>query len=176
MNSHINEWLPSYYDGELSGSQLKQVEDHLAICPDCQAELDRYRDLSTLLEEYPSAEPISSPARFAAQVGLQLPRKPIEPAWRGLMRAGWQATPLFLFLTWASIQALFIVSGLLNWALFFGAGGELINTLPSLGQSSLFSSFSLNIALSAFLGILYVSWIASWYARRVYKGSGDQTE
>ena len=31
MSKHVSEWLNAYHDGELHGSQLHQVEAHLAV-------------------------------------------------------------------------------------------------------------------------------------------------
>ena len=48
---HINHLLDEYYDGELSPARRRQVEAHLAQCPDCRAELEQMRQLSALLNE-----------------------------------------------------------------------------------------------------------------------------
>ena len=36
MSNHVSEWLNAYFDGELTGKLLHQVEDHLAECEACQ--------------------------------------------------------------------------------------------------------------------------------------------
>ena len=56
MSNHVIEWLSAYLDGELKGKQLHQVEEHLAECEACQAELDSLQGLSSLLQEVPEAE------------------------------------------------------------------------------------------------------------------------
>ena len=53
MSNHVTEWLSAYLDGELKGRQLQQVEEHLAECEACQAELDSLQGLSGLLHEVP---------------------------------------------------------------------------------------------------------------------------
>ena len=74
MSKHVTEWLNAYLDGELNGSQLQQVEAHLAECEACQAELESLERLSSLLHEVPAPE-FTSPERFAAQVNLRLPHR-----------------------------------------------------------------------------------------------------
>ncbi|HXE51678.1 MAG TPA: anti-sigma factor [Tepidisphaeraceae bacterium] len=47
--------LSAYYDGELSGKQLAEVEQHIAACPTCQSELAQMRSLSSLIAAAPQA-------------------------------------------------------------------------------------------------------------------------
>ena len=54
MSNHITEWLSAYFDGELKGRQLQQVEEHLAECEACQAELESLHGLSVMLHEVPA--------------------------------------------------------------------------------------------------------------------------
>ena len=51
MSKHVSEWLNAYYDGELHGHKLRLVEEHLAECEACQAELESLHGLSDLLHE-----------------------------------------------------------------------------------------------------------------------------
>ena len=48
MAEHVLDWLGAYLDGELAGQRLKLVEDHLAACPECQAELSALSHLSEM--------------------------------------------------------------------------------------------------------------------------------
>ena len=50
MSEHVTEWLNAYLDGELHGARLRQVENHLAECAECRAELDECAELSALLQ------------------------------------------------------------------------------------------------------------------------------
>jgi anti-sigma factor RsiW len=50
MSNHVTEWLNAYLDGELHGSRLYHVEEHLAACEFCQAELESLDHLSALLQ------------------------------------------------------------------------------------------------------------------------------
>jgi len=47
--------LSAYYDGELSGKQLSEVEQHIAACLPCQSELAQMRSLSSLIAAAPQA-------------------------------------------------------------------------------------------------------------------------
>ena len=48
MSNHVTEWLNSHLDCESKGRRLHQVEEHLAECETCQAELDSLQGLSNL--------------------------------------------------------------------------------------------------------------------------------
>ena len=88
MSNHVSEWLNAYFDGELTGKLLHQVEDHLAECEACQAELDSLEGLSELLHDVPAPE--FTPAdRFAAQVNLRIPHKQVVISRKQVMEAGW---------------------------------------------------------------------------------------
>jgi anti-sigma factor RsiW len=191
MNGHVTPWLSAYHDGELRGRRLRQVEDHLAECAACRAELNELQCLSTLLHESPAAAGLLPPERFVAQVGLRLPRRPTKPAWQRALEAGWRLTPAGLIGTWAFVQAVFIVAGAVLIALqlygidvlglqqpvhhetwlaaglnYLGAGlGP--TTLTVLNALDVLAS-GLTIYLTATLAIvlLYWSWLASLWARR----------
>ena len=75
MREHATNWLGGYLDGELRGLRLRWVESHVEGCPACQRELEALRALKELLQESPARETVTSPRRFAAQVGLRLPRR-----------------------------------------------------------------------------------------------------
>ena len=71
MSNHVTQWLSAYHDGELKGRQLQQVEEHLAECEACQAELDVLQGLSQLLQEVPVGEFIPN-ERLVSQVNLRI--------------------------------------------------------------------------------------------------------
>lgn len=196
MNEHVIPWLNAYYDGELHGRRLQQVEAHLEHCTACRAELEELQALTTLLQENPVPEVALPPERFVAQVGLRLPRRPIQPAWKRALETGWRLVPAGLLGTWAFVQAVIIVSGVALRALQMGLGGDLAaELLPasqqglSLAELSTLSGASLsqvgqvalqlldsggplgwvatlNLVSLAVIGLLYWSWLASWWARR----------
>lgn len=108
MPEHVTQWLGAYHDGELHGARLRQVEDHLAECAHCQAELEGMRSLSTLLKETaPEADFLSS-ERFAANLALRLPRQPETPQPRSkALEIGWWLVPLGTLGMWLFIQVTF---------------------------------------------------------------------
>ena len=199
MTEHITAWLGAYHDGELRGLRLRQVETHLAHCETCRTELEALQALTALLQESPVAEGITSPARFVAQVGLRLPRRPVQPAWQRTLEAGWRLAPVGLLGAWAFGQAVFFVAGIVTGALRMGLGGDVVAGLLPVSQQGLWLSevFSLStvglndagrimlrmlsnggplgwgvtlyLALSVVIGLLYCSWLASWWARRRHR-------
>ncbi len=201
MTRHITHWLEAYLDGELHGLPLRQVETHLADCEPCRAELEQLRALSDLLAESPAAENLTPPERFVAQVRLQLPPRPVRPVWRRALKTGWQLAPFGLLGTWVFAQAVFFVSGLLAWALQLGLGGEAVASLiPAPQQESWLRSalqlsdaslgnvgqimlqalgnggplgWGITLSLVSFvvIGLLYWSWLASWWAYRQHKAA-----
>jgi len=203
MIEHVTSWLGPYHDGELQGRRLRQVEAHLAQCETCRAELESLRALAGLLQESPAAEGLTPPERFVAQVGLRLPRRPAQPAWQRGLEISWRLVPLGLFGAWAFLQAVFVVAGLVFLALRLGAGGDLIaGLLPASpqgfwlldllslsnaglrdvgrvtlelweGGGPLGWGFALNLVSSAVIGLLYCSWLATWWARRRHRAGGQ---
>jgi len=198
MNQHVASWLGAYHDGELAGLRLRQVEAHLAQCETCRTELERLRALAALLQESPAATGLVPPDRFVAQVGLRLPRRPTQPAWQRAMETGWRLVPLGLFGAWAFVQAVFAVAGVVMLALRLGVGGEaLAGLLPPVEASWLAQvaqlsgaslsdiggvmlrmlsngrplgwSVTLNVTSLVVIGLLYWSWLASWWARRQHR-------
>lgn len=196
MNEHVTHWLEAYQDGELSERRRRRVEAHLAACPACRRELAGLRELSRLLQESPPAAHLTPPERFVAHVGLRLPRRPERPAWKQALETGWRLVPAGLLGAWAFVQAAFVVTELAILALSLGAGGAAAaHLLPSepwwssllsaqgAGWSgawqtarSLFArggplgwAVLVNLALTALIGLLYWSWLASWWARRQHR-------
>jgi len=202
MSEHVIAWLEAYHDGELGGRRLQQVEAHLAGCALCRAELEKLQVLAALLQQSPAASDLTSPDRFVAQVGLRLPRRPSRPAWQRALLVGWQLTPLALLGAWAFVQTVFVVAGVAGAALQLGLGGDLAaGLLPALPDGSvlgeLFSlsdaslndlgrvalrtldqggplgwGVTLSLALLAAIGLLYWSWLASWWVFRRHRQFG----
>jgi hypothetical protein len=202
MTEHVTAWLGAYHDGELRGRRLRQVEAHLAHCATCRADLVRLRALAALLQESPAAGGLTPPERFVAQVGLRLPRRPERPAWQRVLETGWQLVPLGLLGAWAFVQAVFVVAGVVLVALRMGLGGDVTAGLlpasqPGLWLTEVFSlsgaglndvgrmmlqllsnggplgwGVTLNLVLLVVIGLLYWSWLASWWARRQHGQHG----
>ena len=188
----LTQWLQAYYDGELSGRQLDQVEAHLIECGACQSELDQLSSLSVLLEEAPSAQPPTSPDRFVAQVGLRLPRRPLKPLWQRAFQPVGYLVPLAAFMVMAFISASVWVNNLIagvTWVLpkdqpLVTALNDLQNvqpdtgidlpvSLPEYGLSELagfswerlgYGGWGLDLTLSVLLPTLLALICLSWVA------------
>src|SRR5262245_60905372 len=103
MSDHITEWLDAYLDGELKEKQRQRVEEHIAECATCKAELDTLQGLLALLQQVPVPD-LPSPERFAAQVNLLLPQKRSARPRSQLFEIGWWLLPVGLMLAWVFIS------------------------------------------------------------------------
>ena len=126
MSDHIIEWLGAYHDGELHGKRLQQVEQHLADCSACRAELDEIRSLSFLLSDtQPDAEFIPTD-RFVANLVLGMPRRPeTPPASSRFVQTGWWLVPVGLLLAMFFVNITLSLSSAASLASnsgLFGAG------------------------------------------------------
>lgn len=193
MNQHLINWLGVYLDGELTGLRLRQVESHLAECKTCQAELEELRRLAVLLRESPAPEDLTSAERFVSQVGLRLPRRPERPAWQRALERGWQLVPVGLLGAWIFVETVFDVSKLVLAALQLGLGGDAVAGWLHTSEHSAWlaqivrflgvdlsavsyavlqwlsaSSWSITwqLGLLAIMGLLYWSWLTSWWVRQ----------
>jgi hypothetical protein len=190
MSKHVTEWLNAYLDGELNSSRLPQVEAHLSDCQVCQAELESLQRVSGLLHEVPTPE-FTSPEQFTAQVNLRLPHQHAVPLENRVLEIGWWMIPVGLLGTWIFIgtsffisdilsaaNALGLLSGITDWMAFGPSNGIYLSA--TLGQSGLLSGNSLNwaesteaftrmslpqIILQISIALLYLGWIAIWWAR-----------
>ena len=194
MSNHMTEWLNAYLDGELKGGRLHQVETHLAECVECEAELQSLQNLSSLLHEVPAPE-FTSPEKFAAQVSLRLPHEQPKASKRKAQEVGWWMIPVSLLLLWIFIGTSELVGNVISTANEFG----LLSDAPvwlvtdsstgafwsgTLGEFGLLSGDSLHwaelteaftrnklpqIVWQAALALLYLSWIAIWWARHTHQ-------
>jgi len=199
MIDHVTHLLGAYHDGELQGKRLNHVEEHLSTCESCQAELEQMQALSNTLALYPAPSALTSADTFVAQVALQMPRSPDEPTIKRAFNFGWQAAPVGILSVWAFVQSLLIVSGIifllmrlgvnlepmtnllappsggLNLGMFFGFEGESISELGRTAVEILGVGGPLGwgpmfyLALMLILGLLYCSWMASWWVRHRQK-------
>jgi anti-sigma factor RsiW len=196
MREHATHLLGAYVDGELRGSRLRWVESHLEKCVACQKEVDALLALRQVLLKSPAVETITSPDRFVAQVGLKLPRRQEQPPAQRALDLSWRMVPAGLLLSWAFLQAVFLTAGFLQAAVRLGFGGELgallfpaeagglsFTELAHLSQASLAEAVQilmdvvrssgatawlllLYVTFTVVIGLLYWSWLASWWARR----------
>ena len=198
MSNHVTEWLNPFLDGELKGVRLRQVEEHLADCEACQAELESLQGLSALLQEVPAVE-VTSQERFVSQVNLRLPQSQIKAARRNVIEVGWWLIPIGLLSAWIFFSTAILVSDMVSTANNFGlldsAAAFLVpdssdNAIwtSTLGQVGLLKGDSLQWAEStesftrnvlpqfvwqASIAILYLTWIAIWWARQRRQGPGQ---
>lgn len=201
MSKHVTEWLNAYLYGELQGSRLHQVEAHLGECETCLAELESLERLSGLLQEVPAPE-FTSPERFAAQVDLHLPHEQKTIYRRTLLEVGWWMIPVGLLATWVFMSTSFLMSDILstasNFGLLTGISGWLRldpsnqaywsstlgqfgilsgNSLDVVASTEIFTRISLpQIVLHVSIALLYLGWIAIWWARHRRQQYGQLLE
>ncbi len=201
MSDHVIELLGAYLDGELHNGQLRRVTAHLDECQSCQEEYAALRALSLTLKEAPLPD-FPSLERFAADVALRLPRKPVVPVRRKALEIGWWLAPVGLIATWIFISTIFVVSDMVSAANGFGllssasdwlvtgsSGGA--NYSAFIGQFGFLETESLqwftrtesitrNVITNVFwqvaIGMFYLSWLAIWWARHTRQGLGQPLE
>jgi len=188
MSNHVMEWLNAYLDGELQGSRLDHVEIHLTECEVCQTELEALENLSDALQQVPVPEFIPA-ERFAAQVGLRLPHTKPASSERKALEIGWWMIPVGLLASWVFLNTAFLVGDMLsvansigllpdvsswisfgnaaNWSTRLEQFGVLSgNALEFAVSTETFTRTSLpQISLQVSIALLYLSWIAIWWAR-----------
>ncbi len=189
---HVLDWLQAYHDGELKNGQARRVEEHLAQCASCRAELEALQAFSALLHESPPAADLMRSDRFVAQVELRLPSRPAQTSAQRALETGWRLIPVGLFGAWAFVQTVFIVvAGILLLQGFPVTANLFSAVLPStsgvswLAGQQCFTDTGLGvvwcvadyvISLGGILvvgivplvviGLLYWGWLAGWWLRR----------
>ena len=196
MSDHVLELLNAYIDGELRGGQLRKVEAHLDECQSCLEEYYSLQALSATLLAAPVPD-FPTPERFAAEVALRLPRTPVKPMRSRALEIGWWLAPVGLIITWIFVSTTILVSNVVTAAGDFGlldsasawlvAGSSGANYSAFLGQFGLLTGNSLEWAemTEAFtrtnvsqifwqvsIALLYLSWLAIWWARHTRQGFG----
>jgi predicted anti-sigma-YlaC factor YlaD len=198
MSDHVFDLLGAYLDGELHGGQLRKVETHLEECQDCREEYQSLQALSWTLQAAPAPD-FPNSERLAADVALRLPRVPVKPVSRRVLEFGWWLVPAGLIATWVFIGTTILVSEMVTTASEFGLlqsiSAQLIpNSLAgaywssTLGQFGILSGSSLQwaeitetftratvplITWQVSIALLYLSWMAIWWARHTRRGSGE---
>ena len=198
MSEHILELLGAYIDGELHNGQLRKVEVHLGECQSCLEEYQALQALSESLHAAPLPD-FPTPERIAAEVVLRLPRKPVKPMRNRVLETGWWLVPVGLVVVWVFVSTTALVSNVVTAVGDFGLldtiSTRLVSASPNeaiwsatLGQFGFLSGNSLQWAemtetftrMSASqitwyisIALLYLSWIAIWWARRSRQGLGQ---
>lgn len=193
MMDHVLDRLQAYHDGELPEQKVRRVEEHLAQCEICRAELETLQAMSSLLQESPAASDLMRPGRFVAQVGLRLPRRPEQTVTQRVLETGWRLVPVGLLGAWAFVQTvLIVVSGILLAQNFPATARLFSSILPSTSGGSWLAGWqcfaaagtwveaawcvvryigplgwtiALSIVLFLSMALLYWSWLASWWVR-----------
>jgi hypothetical protein len=196
MTDHIIQWLGAYHDGELRGARLHRVAAHLSECAACRAELEQIRALSALLQEAPSDVAFLPAERFAANMALQLPRRPEPPPARARLEIGWWLVPVGLLAIWVFIGITYrlgsAVGLVANSGLFDGNlawlqgdpvqmgwfttvtnlfGGQLgAPGREALGALNNFQAFFAQLLqpllLQALVAAAYLGWLFTWWLRQ----------
>jgi hypothetical protein len=190
MSSHVTHCLNAYLDGELSVGQLQSVSAHLAECEVCLSELESLKRLSDLLQAAP-APAFTPPERLASQVSLRLPPQRNPGSKNNMLEIGWWMIPVGLCAAWVLVSAFYFVNDLLfvakNMGLLNSVSGWLTLGLSTkaywsstLGQFGFLSGNRLDLAatteilartslpqitVQVSIALLYLSWIAIWWAR-----------
>jgi len=201
MSNHVSEWLNAYFDGELKGRQLHLVEEHLAECETCQAELESLYGLSALLHEAPMPE-FTANERFVAQVNLRLPERRTAATSNKALEIGWWLIPIGLLMAWIFISTTTVVGDMVTVANNFGlldkttasfvsGSSNTADVTATLGQFGVLNgnnlqwakvteSYSRNlmpqIVGQVSVALLYLTWIVIWWARRTRQGQGQLLE
>jgi hypothetical protein len=199
MVNHVSEWLGAYHDSELRGARLRQVEQHLAECAACQAELDELRNLSALLQDTPPHGDFLPAERFIAILTLNMPRQSTPHQPREVLKIGWWLVPVGLLGIWlfinitlslSSVVKLAADSSLLGSNLTWLQGEPLQmrwfattmnlfgNQLGAPGRETLSVLNDANMYIiqlaerlipQAFLAVLYLGWLLSWWLRHLQR-------
>ena len=200
MSEHILEKLGAYLDDELNAREIQKVEQHLNKCAICQEEYESLQSLSLLLAEAPLPD-FPSPKDFSTNVALRLPRKSVTTTRSKAMEIGWWMAPVGLLTAWIFIITTNLVGEILGAANRFG----LVNLSDVLSTgSSTQTSWSATLSNFGLLGgsnlqwaqmlenftrttvpqmifqisiaILYLSWMAIWWARHTRQEFGYALE
>jgi hypothetical protein len=132
MSEHVTDWLNAFLDGELHELHLRQVQDHLAKCAACQAELKDLERLSQMIKKAAPAEADQPADRFIAELTLLLPRREDSTqSPSGSETIDWWLIPASAAAAWAFLQAELILSGLLSTARAAGLLDGAANLLSS---------------------------------------------
>ena len=197
MSNHILDLLGAFVDGELHGGQFRKVDIHLSECEICREEYQMLQSLSITLRNAPTPE-FPSPERFAVDVALRLPRKPIKPLHTKALETGWWLAPVGLIVLWIFISTTLLVSNLVTAAgdfglldsayTWLGTGPSEENYSATLGQFGVLTgerlewvemieSFTRTTVTQIYwqisVALLYLGWLAIWWARHMREELGQ---
>jgi anti-sigma factor RsiW len=201
MSEHLTEWLGAFVDGELHGAHLRRVQTHLEHCESCREEVRALRELAAVLDET-RGPALRVPERFVSQVNLRLARRPRGPATSRALEVGWWMIPVGLLTLWVFISTAVAVRGVFSSAAELGLlPGAPAWLAPDPGAADLWSGTLAQFGLlggqslqwaretesftrtilprliwQVSIALLYLSWIAIWWARQARQGHGRPLE
>jgi anti-sigma factor RsiW len=193
MHEDMRALLSAYLDGELHGTRLLEMEQHLPACEACRNELKDLRLVSELLQKAPLPEFMPA-ARFASNLMLSLPRRTMRELPPKPGSLVWWLVPAGLLVAWFFVQTVFTLTSTLTAAQMTGLLGQAARWLSG-GQetvwfaavTSLFGSQAAPVqpALSllntlnvygvnllegflwqALIVLLYWGWLSAWWLIR----------
>ncbi|MGH7407675.1 MAG: zf-HC2 domain-containing protein, partial [Candidatus Methylomirabilales bacterium] len=91
MTEHLGELLTGYLDAALTAEERSRVENHLAACGVCRADLEELRRNAAAVGNLPEL-PVAPD--FAGRVAARLPRPGLAQTLAGLLSAGGRRLPL----------------------------------------------------------------------------------
>ena len=89
--------LHAYVDGEVQARLMREMEEHLGICPSCRSQVERIRQVDDMLDSM-TVPPL--PQRFSARVMAEARRRALpEPGKRPFLGLDWMPLRWFADLT-----------------------------------------------------------------------------
>ncbi len=82
QHQRVEQLLPWYVNGTLAAAEKRAVEEHLAVCPACRAELAACHELSRAIDDLGEVAPSPHPvqlARLLARIDAGIPSQEVLP-------------------------------------------------------------------------------------------------
>jgi anti-sigma factor RsiW len=97
--------LQEYVDGQLAPTEAQSVEDHLAVCSACRADLSLLVQVDETLAQMPVLpEPEDMTAQIMVRVCASTPVQPVAP-----FRLRWEDAAVSAAFAWAAVAALAVL-------------------------------------------------------------------
>jgi hypothetical protein len=191
---HVIPWLGAYLDGEVTSAHRVEIEEHLSGCFTCRAELESLQQLGDLLHGEPPLASHTRESVFVRQVVERINRPTprlwqqfFQFTWRLAPLFIFGVWAFCQAVSWVSGL---VLAGM-GWIPGMQDAFEALAPLTDIGGSSPWNdllqlsllnpgvhraaeSFAwlepsavmllLNLALLGILGVLFASWLASWWA------------
>ncbi len=187
MNQHIEAWIDAYLDGELNERQIARFEKHLETCPECLVMIEEREKLTRMLQAYQLPENYKHTEQFVDEINMLLPREQIPVIKKQRMGGIWLLISIGLLITLTFTQVINLISNVL--LLIPGADWlvDQVAALPAFLETAVpwvqlffeqwftFSGWGFfygsltftSIALTGLLTLIYLSWLAFWWANQL---------